>query len=214
MRTFRTAFAEREAAKRVPVTMGKISDCSTQSDNVCSVVCEKPLFSLGEYGLDTGRNRQVLPSLYPGVGIMSTSRSVERVCQNSVCGRSFVVLASQVRRGRGCYCSRSCKVRHHHARYPRVGAANPNFKGALRERPRAYVNRFRAKYPEKARAHDAVKIAIASGRLVRPLACQRCAAAKPLHAHHHDYTKPLNVVFVCRDCHRVLDSERREAIAS
>jgi hypothetical protein len=100
-----------------------------------------------------------------------------------------------------------------HATVPQVGPANPNYKGGTKSN-RWYVDRFRAKYPEKAAAHDAVKNAVQAGRLVKPSTCQRCG--KPfekrlLHSHHHDYSKPLEVVFACRDCHRALDEDRRNS---
>ena len=43
--------------------------------------------------------------------------------------------------------------------------------------------------------------AIVAGRLVRQ-PCEVCRAAKT-DAHHPDYMKPLNVVWLCRPCHRI-----------
>jgi ribosomal protein S27AE len=42
--------------------------------------------------------------------------------------------------------------------------------------------------------------AIASGRLIRQF-CQRCGG-QPAEGHHHDYSKPLDVVWLCGACHR------------
>lgn len=56
----------------------------------------------------------------------------------------------------------------------------------------------------KLAARKAVAKAIACGKLVRPAAC-RCGAPGPLEAHHHrGYARKLrlDVVFLCRDCHR------------
>lgn len=47
------------------------------------------------------------------------------------------------------------------------------------------------------RVRDAVKV----GRLVRPDSCQRCGKAARVQAHHHDYSLPLEVEWVCSDCH-------------
>ncbi len=45
--------------------------------------------------------------------------------------------------------------------------------------------------------------AIASGRLVRPAACEKCRKlGRPLQAHHHDYSKPLDVTWLCIPCHQ------------
>jgi hypothetical protein len=40
---------------------------------------------------------------------------------------------------------------------------------------------------------------INSGRMKR-LPCCECGK-EPTEAHHTDYSKPLNVVFLCRNCH-------------
>jgi len=149
------------------------------------------------------------PSLYSDSATLSTT--VERQCVN--CARPFAARIRDVARGRGLHCSRSCasatRARQQHARRPEVGPANRNFKGWASRHPRVYVDRFRAKYPEKARAHDAVKNALKRGDLIRPVACQQCGLVAPLHAHHDDYGHPLAVRFVCRACHRALDDARR-----
>src|SRR5208282_918645 len=59
-------------------------------------------------------------------------------------------------------------------------------------------------------AYRKVKLAIKSGRLVRPDKCGKCGCPdKPgsdgrttIHAHHHDYSKPLEVEWLCAKCHR------------
>jgi len=142
--------------------------------------------------------------------------AIDRVCP--VCARAFVALLRQVRRGRGIHCSGRCaaigNARIGHARHPRLGAANPNFKGWRSRDNVYYKDRFRAKHPEKAAAHDAVSRAERQGRLHRPAACQRCGIIGKTHAHHDDYAQPLQVLFVCRPCHRVLDAARREREAA
>lgn len=144
-------------------------------------------------------------------------RRVERVCESDACGCIFYPRLSNVKRGRGRFCSRSCAshIRGQIAnlRHPQAGAGNHNFKGWASRNKRAYVNRFRAANPEKASAHDAVHYALRTGKLARPDVCERCACrpTEPLHAHHDDYSRPLAVVFVCRPCHRVLDAQRQQA---
>ena len=48
--------------------------------------------------------------------------------------------------------------------------------------------------------HSVVQKAILSGRLVRE-PCSRCGAPKA-QAHHEDYSKPLDVAWLCRKCHK------------
>lgn len=44
--------------------------------------------------------------------------------------------------------------------------------------------------------------AIKSGKLIRPEFCTSCKTGQPVEAHHPDYNKPLNVMWLCRKCHR------------
>lgn len=53
--------------------------------------------------------------------------------------------------------------------------------------------------PEKRKAHVIVGHAIRSGKLVK-LPCEACGSERS-EAHHHDYSKPLDVVWLCRACH-------------
>lgn len=62
----------------------------------------------------------------------------------------------------------------------------------------------------KQKAHMAVRKAIALGQLVRPMNCEHCGLApkatsdgrSPIQAHHRDYSKPLEVEWICAKCHR------------
>jgi transposase-like protein len=55
---------------------------------------------------------------------------------------------------------------------------------------------------EKRSAHIAVGNAVSAGRLVKPSACETCAAECNPHGHHDDYSKPLVVRWLCGPCHR------------
>ena len=43
--------------------------------------------------------------------------------------------------------------------------------------------------------------AIRSGRIVRPCTCSDCGKKCKPHGHHEDYTKPMEVEFLCAVCH-------------
>lgn len=60
--------------------------------------------------------------------------------------------------------------------------------------------RRRAAAPEKYKARGAVARAIRNGTLVRQ-PCARCGATSDVQAHHHDYSKPLDIEWLCRTCH-------------
>jgi ribosomal protein S27AE len=63
------------------------------------------------------------------------------------------------------------------------------------------VNRaWRAEDKRRAIAHGKVSSAIKSGVLVRSK-CERCGDEKSV-AHHEDYDKPLEVMWLCQPCHK------------
>lgn len=66
--------------------------------------------------------------------------------------------------------------------------------------------------PEKLRARAMVNNAIATKRLIRPQNCSKCGGnQEKIHGHHFDYSKPLEVVWLCTTCHVNLHNELRSA---
>lgn len=63
----------------------------------------------------------------------------------------------------------------------------------------ASTRELHKKYPERHRARNAVGNAVRDGRLVR-LPCEVCGEVKS-EAHHEDYSKPLDVRWLCRRHH-------------
>lgn len=54
------------------------------------------------------------------------------------------------------------------------------------------------------KVHAAVETALSQGRLKRPEVCESCNTIDKnsvLHGHHDDYSKPLDVRWLCRSCH-------------
>jgi len=73
----------------------------------------------------------------------------------------------------------------------------------------AEVNRaWRAEDKRRTAAHNAVARAIRNGSLFR-LPCVRCKAEKSL-AHHEDYDKPLEIMWLCQQCHKQRHKELKE----
>lgn len=62
-----------------------------------------------------------------------------------------------------------------------------------------YTKFWRSQDKRRAKAHSAVAWAIKKGTLIR-LPCVQCGNPKSL-AHHEDYDKPLDVVWLCAPCH-------------
>lgn len=59
----------------------------------------------------------------------------------------------------------------------------------------------KAREPEKYRARNAVSNAIRDGKLERGTECFFCKGQERLQAHHHDYSLPLDVIWLCSKCH-------------
>lgn len=54
----------------------------------------------------------------------------------------------------------------------------------------------------KITCHSIVKMALNSGLIKRHVICQTCGAQdRELEAHHHDYSEPLNISWLCIKCH-------------
>lgn len=75
--------------------------------------------------------------------------------------------------------------------------------------------RSRKKYiianPEKHQAHIILNNAITSGKIARK-PCEKCGETKT-EGHHEDYSKPLEVIWLCRKCHCHIHKERRQNAA-
>lgn len=72
------------------------------------------------------------------------------------------------------------------------------------EERKKYSKKYARQYKRNPIAYAARYIlnnAVRLGKIQKPLNCSRCAMIIKLHAHHHDYTKPLEVVWLCTKCH-------------
>lgn len=120
-----------------------------------------------------------------------------KVCPE--CGTGFDGLRKEQK-----YCSRKC-VHAVRAR-EQVGAGNPGWKGGISRNHYHYKRLQKERYPERIKARQLVFSAIRSGKLVRGN-CEACGKEKG-HAHHDDYSKPLEVRWFCRKHHRQLHGGR------
>ena len=74
-----------------------------------------------------------------------------------------------------------------------------------------YLHEYRNKFPLKYKAHSMVNSAIKSMKLFKE-ACGECGSDKNTHAHHDDYSKPLNVRWLCAACHSQWHRDNGEAL--
>lgn len=76
-------------------------------------------------------------------------------------------------------------------------------KWAKENRERHYLNskRSRERNPERHKAHQYVNWALRLEVLKKPENCSKCERRIKVEGHHTDYSKPLEVVWLCRTCH-------------
>jgi len=58
----------------------------------------------------------------------------------------------------------------------------------------------------------AVKKAVDSGDIIKSKFCESCETIGRVEGHHHDYAKPLEVEWLCSQCHRDWHCEHGEAL--
>ena len=80
-------------------------------------------------------------------------------------------------------------------------------KGKIRAMDYSATNReWQKQNPEKVATHMAVKKAVKQSILVRPTKCSQCAFSGRIQGHHSDYSKPLEIEWLCFSCHRLKHS--------
>lgn len=88
------------------------------------------------------------------------------------------------------------KVKARHKRYQATEAG----KESIKKTRRAWLN----KNPVARAAHIILGNAVKRGDMVKPKFCSRCGKhdkSRNIHAHHHDYSRPLDVEWICAKCH-------------
>lgn len=98
------------------------------------------------------------------------------------CEKTFYRSLAEIRKNKTgvFFCSKGCR------------ATNTNLKA-----PKQYA---------RAALHTAIK----NGTIVKPTRCERCGnLANYLEGHHHDYSKPLDVEWLCRPCHDIESFDAR-----
>ena len=131
------------------------------------------------------RNAEILRCAHCG-NEFYRKRSVSKYC-SPLCQRRAAAKAG----GRAC-----------HEKHDFSGKNNPNWRNGISKNHYHYKKLQLERYPEKIRCRSIFIKEKAKGNLRVPSKCQVCGAKAKLHGHHEDYSKPLEVTWVCRPCHR------------
>ncbi len=69
--------------------------------------------------------------------------------------------------------------------------------------------KFRREHPLASAAHCMVSRAVKAGILKRPCRCSVCHKKRKILAHHEDYKKPLDVLWLCQPCHKQMHKDEK-----
>lgn len=70
-------------------------------------------------------------------------------------------------------------------------------------------NDWKKRNNEKMIAYWKTASALESGRIYKSLRCDKCGSSELIDLHHEDYSKPLEVISLCKPCHRKRHIELR-----
>lgn len=69
------------------------------------------------------------------------------------------------------------------------------------------------KHAEKIKAQHLVQTHVRRGKIIKPTICSICnCESKRIEGHHHDYSKPLEVIWVCNRCHHNIHLQLKEHV--
>lgn len=141
---------------------------------------------------------------------------MDRVCTE--CGERKQLSAFYLDRGRPMSKCKACKIKYQQSytdsnkeavtAYQQAHNATPN-RSEARSSYRQTEEGKRAN-KEKLLAHAAVGRALKAGTLTR-LPCEHCGFSYHTEGHHYDYSKPLEVTWLCKPCHESVHLRRHNA---
>lgn len=86
-----------------------------------------------------------------------------------------------------------CRLKEENRRL--AGLASPSKQSTRRQ--------WRLANPHKHKAHNAASNAVRCGKLIPAKNCEDCGQMSKLQKHHEDYSKPLDVDWLCTKCHGI-----------
>lgn len=138
---------------------------------------------------------------------------------------------AKCRHGRGHICTdctRARQRRYAHEHRDAARGRNAAWRDANPERAAEHQRRYREKHAaelsekgkirrreerERILARSIMNHAIRAGALRRGT-CERCGSMEHVEGHHPDYSKPLDVVWLCAKCHKIEHRHAPDAVAA
>lgn len=111
----------------------------------------------------------------------------------NLCGKEFEIKKYGWNR---IYCSQSCNYKSWRLRNPKM-VKEKEIKDNYSEYHRNYKKEHNGTLQVKSRCKANNHLKIIAGQI-----CQVCEAEFATEKHHEDYNKPLEVLFLCHNCHK------------
>ena len=88
---------------------------------------------------------------------------------------------------------------------------NPEYHKEWRKKNKEYYKEYRKNPINKLKNNirSLLNYNIATGSIIKPNICEKCKKVKKLEGHHEDYNKPLEVKWLCKQCHAIWHSKRK-----
>jgi len=134
---------------------------------------------------------------------------VIKICE--ICNKEFEYIIDKSNRRSDKFCSISCGKRKaalaRHKTHNQSGINNTNWKGGVMHDRYRYKKMDKLKNPEKVSAREKVRKALVSGKLIK----QNCSICNDINseAHHEDYSKPLDVMWLCKKHHYEIHKNKK-----
>lgn len=107
---------------------------------------------------------------------------------------------------------REIRTRYRGKNKEKIRYADKLFYAKNKERICEYQKQYKKSNPLVKSAYQEYEKALRNGVLQRPDICQICdQSGKKIDGHHHDYEKPLEVIWICKSCHAYIHAKINRA---
>lgn len=72
------------------------------------------------------------------------------------------------------------------------------------------IYKYRSDHPDRHYARGVLTNMLRYGKIKKPVRCSLCKSVRFVEGHHPDYSKPKEVVWLCKSCHRQEHTRRKK----
>lgn len=142
--------------------------------------------------------------IIPKIGQIGTKTCLHNTCYAT--HRLFQCLdcGKPIEWPRKDFCSRRCGQRYWARTHGQSRKHYTNHSEEIKTQAKEHYEANKDKYF----AHSYLRSKVANGRIKKPSICSFCQSNLHIEGHHADYSKPYDVIWLCRSCHKKLHAEQ------